>query len=124
MTEPLPTQTPKAAPDRGLTDQAPGEPTPNTLTLDTPTLDTPTLDTPALDARALRRQAMQTLGRVSGLGAQLVGVVGISVWLGAQADARWRLTPWLTLLGLGVGLTAAALVIRRLAWALRRASRS
>lgn len=65
-------------------------------------------------AHALRRQAMHTMGVVSSLGVQFVTVVGVSVWLGAKADAHYNSSPRLTILGLCVGLMCAIVIVWRL----------
>lgn len=66
------------------------------------------------DTFSLRRQAMYTMGVVSSLGVQFVTVVGVSVWLGSKADGHYNSSPWLTLLGLCVGLICAIVIVWRL----------
>ena len=66
------------------------------------------------DTFSLRRQAMYTMGVVSSLGVQFVTVVGASVWLGSKADEHYNSSPWLTLLGLCVGLICAIVIVWRL----------
>lgn len=73
-------------------------------------------------AHSLRRQAMHTMGVVSSLGVQFVTVVGVSVWLGAKADTHYDSSPWLTILGLCVGLVCAIVIVWRLSRILKKPS--
>ncbi len=56
----------------------------------------------------------QLAGQYSAIGIEMVISVGVGALGGSWLDARYGLTPWMTTLGLVVGIGAAGLTVQRL----------
>lgn len=49
---------------------------------------------------------VRALGAFAGIGTMLALTTGLGVWLGYTLDQRWGTSPWLTVLGLFLGMGA------------------
>jgi hypothetical protein len=55
-----------------------------------------------------------TLGLYGGLGFQIALSLFLGMWLGAKGDSLWGTSPWLSLLGMFIGMLTVIILFKRL----------
>jgi ATP synthase protein I len=64
------------------------------------------VETPILPMKRETRRAIRELAYYSSLGLQVALSIFIGLFIGLYLDRRFGSTPWLTLIGLGMGIVA------------------
>ena len=67
-----------------------------------------------------RGKALRDYGRYGSVGIELVLSILIGLWLGKKGDERFHTAPWLTLLGLVVGVYASVRTLLKVAGQMNR----